>query len=52
MCNHVISKNKLRVPENYADTFKVMGEAGVFSKELVAKLAEMAKFRNRLVHIN
>lgn len=51
MCNHVISKNKLRVPENYADTFKVMGEAGVFSKELVEKLAEMAKFRNRLVHI-
>lgn len=51
MCNHLISKNKLRVPEDYADTFKVMGERGVFSKEFVERLADMAKFRNRLVHI-
>ncbi len=51
MCNHLISKNRLRVPENYADTFKVMGEAGVFTRGFVEKLAEMAKFRNRLVHI-
>ncbi len=34
MCNHLISKNRLRVPEDYADTFKVMEEAGVISGEL------------------
>lgn len=51
MCNHLISKNRLRVPENYADAFKVMGEAGVLSKRFVEKLANMARFRNRLVHI-
>ncbi len=51
MCNHLISKNRLRVPEDYADTFRVMGEVGAFSKGFVEKLIEMAKFRNRLVHI-
>lgn len=51
MCYHVISKNKFRVPEDYADTFRVMWEVGLFSEEFVEKLVEMAKFRNRLVHI-
>ncbi len=51
MCYHVISKNKFRVPEDYADTFRVMREVGLFSEEFVEKLVEMAKFRNRLVHI-
>ena len=51
LCNHIISRNRLRVPEDYADTFKVMGEIGVFSKDFVERLMEMAKFRNRLVHI-
>ena len=39
------------MPEDYSDTFRVMGEIGVFSKGFVEKLMEMAKFRNRLVHI-
>ena len=51
MCNHVISRNKLRVPDDYADTFKVIGEAGAFDREFVARLMRMARFRNRLVHI-
>jgi len=46
MCYHLISKNKFRVPEDYADTFRVMGEVGLFSNEFVEKLVEMAKFRN------
>lgn len=51
MCNHVISKNRLRTPDDYADTFRVMGEEGAFSKDFVEKLVEMARFRNRIVHI-
>lgn len=51
MCYHLISKNRLRVPEDYADTFRVMGEVGIFDEEFVKRLVEMAKFRNRLVHI-
>ena len=34
MCNHIISRNRLRVPEDYADTFRVMHEANFFEKVL------------------
>ena len=51
MCHHVISRNGYRVPEDYADTFSVMGEQGAFDKELTKDLANMARFRNRLVHL-
>jgi len=51
MCNHLISRNRFRIPESYADTFNVMAEKRVISEDLMEKLIEMAKFRNRLVHI-
>jgi len=51
ICNHIISKNRFRIPEDYADTFRVMGEAGILEENFVNKLVEMTKFRNRLVHI-
>lgn len=51
ICNHLISKNGYRVPEDYADSFAVLGEIGAFSKEEVGVLKEMARYRNRLVHI-
>lgn len=51
MCNHIISRNGYRAPEDYADAFVVLGEKGAFEKSFVNDLKEMAKFRNRLVHI-
>ena len=51
LCNHVIAKNGFRTPEDYADTFKVMNEQGAFDKEYTTALIQMARFRNRLVHI-
>ena len=51
MSNHVIARNGFRVPEDYGDTFKVMAEAGVLVKEFAQELRNMAKFRNRLVHL-
>ncbi len=51
ICNHVISRRRYRTPEDYADTFKVMGEAGVFPEEFLRNLIHMARFRNRLVHL-
>jgi uncharacterized protein YutE (UPF0331/DUF86 family) len=51
LCNHVIAKNGFRTPEDYADTFRVMGERGAFSPEFVETLVRMARFRNRLVRI-
>ncbi len=51
MCNHVIALNKLRAPDDYADSFRVLGELGMFPETFMKKLVEMAHFRNRLVHI-
>jgi uncharacterized protein YutE (UPF0331/DUF86 family) len=51
LCNHLISRNSFRVPEDYGDTFRVMAEVGALSPEFVDVLVNMGKFRNRLVHI-
>lgn len=49
--NHLISKNGFRVPEDYADTFRVLTENGLFPYEFDERLAHMARFRNRLAHL-
>jgi len=51
MCSHLISRNGYRAPEDYADAFVVLGERGAFDESFVNDLKEMAKFRNRLVHV-
>lgn len=51
LSNHIISKNGFRTPEDYADTFRVMEEKGVFDAEFTNSIIQMARFRNRLVHI-
>jgi uncharacterized protein YutE (UPF0331/DUF86 family) len=51
MCNHVISRNGYRAPEDYGDTFRVMNEEGALEPDFSDELVKMAKFRNRLVHI-
>lgn len=50
ICNYLIAKNNLRVPEDYADTFKVMVENRLIAKDFSSNLTAMARFRNRLVH--
>lgn len=50
LCNHLIAKNALRVPEDYSDTFRVMGESNLLPADFIPTLVDMAKFRNRLVH--
>ena len=51
MCNHIISRNGYRVPDDYGDTFRVMSEEGAFDTDFSEELKNMAKFRNRLVHL-
>ena len=51
MSNHIIARNGYRVPEDYGDTFSVMSEAGAIVPEFALELRNMAKFRNRLVHL-
>ena len=51
VANHIIASERLRAPKDYADSFSVLNETGFISTELCRKLRQMAKFRNRLVHL-
>ena len=51
VANHIIASERLRAPKDYADTFSVLNETGFIPTELCRKLRQMAKFRNRLVHL-
>jgi uncharacterized protein YutE (UPF0331/DUF86 family) len=51
ICNHIISQNGYRAPEDYTDTFQVLGEQDVFDKDFLRTLKDMARFRNRLIHL-
>lgn len=48
---HLISKNKFRLPKDYADSFRVLNERKIIDEDLTKRLILMARFRNRLVHI-
>ncbi len=49
--NHIISTEKLGLPKEYAETFKILYENKIISKELKDKLVLMTRFRNRIVHL-
>ena len=51
VANHIIATDRFRAPQDYADSFKVLDENHVVPSELSQKLRQMAKFRNRLVHL-
>lgn len=49
--NHLIARLRLRLAEDYAGVFSIVGEAGILDRELAARMAELARFRNLLVHL-
>ena len=51
VANHIIASEHFRAPKDYADSFKVIEERGLIPSDLAQKLRQMAKFRNRLVHL-
>ncbi len=50
VAGHIISDGEYRVPESYADMFKVLQENGIIKESLLDALKKMAKFRNIVVH--
>jgi uncharacterized protein YutE (UPF0331/DUF86 family) len=50
IAGHIISDKGYRVPTTYADTFRVLCENNILSKELSEGMEKMAKFRNVIVH--
>jgi len=51
ICYHITSKDLQKIPEDYAECFHLLGDAGRIDPQLAERLAEMARFRNRLVHL-
>lgn len=48
--SHMISADNLERPESYADMFEVLAKKEIIDKRLAGRLADMARFRNILVH--
>jgi uncharacterized protein YutE (UPF0331/DUF86 family) len=48
--HRIIAEEGFRSPEDNKDVFIVLGEEEVVPRELVARLVDMAGFRNLLVH--
>lgn len=51
ICFHVCAQRLQRVPEEYAECFAILGEAGIIPQELSRDLQKMARFRNMLIHL-
>ncbi len=51
ICFHVCARQLQRVPEEYAEGFAILGEAGIIPPQLSRNLQKMARFRNLLVHL-
>jgi uncharacterized protein YutE (UPF0331/DUF86 family) len=49
--NHLIARLGLRAPSEYAEVFRILGEAKIVPWELAQQMVDMAKFRNLLVHV-
>ena len=51
IANHIIASENYRFPRDNAESFAVLIEAGILAEDLREPLRNMARFRNRLVHL-
>ena len=51
IANHIIAEKGLRKPSSYRETFEIIYEEGLISKNLSENLSDLAGLRNVLVHI-
>ena len=51
LANQLIAQHRLRHPETYREAFELLAEASILTPELSDNLADLAGFRNVLVHI-
>ena len=50
IANHIISVKGYRRAEEYSEMFTILAEEGLIDADLSSNLADMASFRNLLVH--
>ncbi|MBW2066568.1 MAG: DUF86 domain-containing protein [Deltaproteobacteria bacterium] len=51
ICYHISAKELKKVPEDYAECFQFLGDEHLIDPDLAVRLSQMARFRNRLVHL-
>ena len=51
LCYHITAKELRKVPDEYAQCFVLLEEAGIITADLSGNLQKMARFRNLLVHM-
>ncbi len=51
ICNHIVAKKGGRAPQDYSDCFRLMADLGILESSFSDRLAQMAKFRNLLIHL-
>ena len=49
--NHIVSNKNFGLPNDYADTFRILNKNNIIPENLLNKLILMTRFRNRLVHL-
>ena len=50
IAGHIISDNNFRIPDSYADTFKVLSDNKIIPEGLCQAMVQISKFRNIIVH--
>ena len=50
IANHIISSEGYKRAETYGEMFEILGKEEILEEELVSGLAQMAGFRNLLLH--
>ena len=51
ICNHIVAKEHLGTPDSYSGCFDILQKFSIIDEHLATKMANMAKFRNLLVHL-
>jgi uncharacterized protein YutE (UPF0331/DUF86 family) len=51
LCCHIAARHLKKVPQEYAECFGILADAGIISTDLSENLQKMARFRNLLVHM-
>ncbi len=51
ICQHIIARERLRAPKTYTDAFLILVEEGILPENNKNTLIQMARFRNRVVHL-
>ena len=51
ICNHIISRRRLRIPATNVESFEVVSETGLLPADALPVYRSMARFRDRIVHM-